>query len=92
MAERRVSTLSGSNVTLEDLQRSIAVLQSQIDRQARLARRDISANEQPPPRSAAYSIRATGPPSDSASSDEDPPAVAQAFGIRDVPYNNNGKD
>ena len=62
----------------------MATLRSQIDRQARLARRDAPADEQPP-YCAAYYIRAMGLPADSASSDEKPPATEQAFGVRTVP-------
>jgi hypothetical protein len=83
--ERSVATQSASNVTLADLQRTMAALQSQVDRQARLARRDVPDDEQPPARCAAYYIRATGPPEDSASSDEEPPATAKAFGARVMP-------
>ena len=78
--DRRPAAPSASAVTLEDLQRSMAALQSQVDRQARLARRDNPNDERQPP-AAAYHIRATGPPG-SDSSGEEPPVPQRAFGLR----------
>ena len=78
--DRRPAAPPPSAVTLEDLQRTMAALQSQVDRQARLARRD-TPNAERTARSTAYYIRATGPTA-SASSGEEPSVIQHAFGLR----------
>ena len=83
-SERRPAAPSTSTVTLEDLQRTTATLQSQVDHKARLARRDIPGNERTPS-STAYYIQPVGPPADALSSDEEPPVYHHAFGLRAVP-------
>jgi hypothetical protein len=61
---------------MEDIQKTIANLQSQVDRHTSLTRRD---DEERQPCSTAYYLRPTGFPADTASSDEDP-IVTRAFG------------
>ncbi len=78
--DRRPSP-SSTTITLEDIQRKIANLQSQVDRHTRLTRRDDDAR---PPRATAYYLRPTGPPADTAS-DKDPIVTHRAFGARVVP-------
>jgi hypothetical protein len=73
--DRRPASAS-TTITLEDIQKTMANLQSQVDRHTRLTRRDDDAR---PPRATAYYLRPTGPPADPASSDEDPIATHRAF-------------
>jgi hypothetical protein len=76
---------SSTTITFEDIQKTMANLQSHVARHTRLTRRD---NDARPPRATTYYLLPTGPPADHrepASSDEDPIATHCAFGTRVVP-------
>jgi hypothetical protein len=73
---------SSTTITLDDIQKTMANLQSQVDRHTSLTRRD---DEERQPRATAYYLRPTGFPADTASSDEDPIVIHCAFGARVVP-------
>ncbi len=67
---------SSTTITLEDIQKAMANIQSQVDLHTCLTRRD---DEERQPRATAYFLRPTGHPADTASSDEDPIVTHRAF-------------
>ncbi len=82
--EGRAAGPSTSTDALQDLQRTMTTLQSQVGKQAYLARCD-TPNDERLPRLTVYYIQPTGPPSDKASSEGEHPGNHHAFGLRALP-------
>ncbi len=78
--EQLPSSSSMSTLTLDDIQKTMANLRSQVDWQTRLARSDDDEHR---PRARAYCFQSTSAPADA--SNEDPPNHTRAFRVRSSP-------